>query len=96
MSAISYVFKHGTSASDAAERTSALLNQLIAEKPHLFNEVKWTNNSLQAHMTGKGFKAAFVVNSETISVDVKLGLLARPFKGKVESALHSRLTEEFS
>ena len=95
MSAISYVIQHGTDATDAAQRTSSLLDELVQEKPHLFNDVTWTSDGLQANMTGKGFKASFAVNAKTISVDVKLGLLARPFKGKVESALHSRLTEEF-
>tara|TARA_B100000674_G_C37757858_1_gene876489 strand:- start:15 stop:305 length:291 start_codon:yes stop_codon:yes gene_type:complete len=95
MSAISYAIQHGTNAADAAERTSALLKELLAAKPHLFNDVTWEKGGLKANMTGKGFKGSFTVDDQTISVDVKLGMLARPFKGKVESALHSRLTEEF-
>ena len=62
MSAISYVIQHGTSAEDAAQRTSALLNELVADKPHLFNDVAWANDGHQANMTGKGFKASFSVN----------------------------------
>jgi len=95
MAAISYVIHHGTNPTDAAERTSALLKELVADKPHLFNEVTWGNGGLQANMTGKGFQASFKVDDQQISVNVKLGLLARPFKGKVESALKSRLQAEF-
>ena len=95
MAAISYAIHHGTTPADAAERTSTLLKELVADKPHLFNEVKWGSAGLEAKMTGKGFQGSFTVDDQKISVNVKLGLLARPFKGKVESALKSRLEAEF-
>jgi hypothetical protein len=96
MAAISYAISHGTSASDAAERTASLLKELVQQKPHLFNTVDWGQGGLQANMKGKGFQASFTVTENDVSVNIKLGLLARPFKGKVEAAVRERLQAEFS
>ena len=95
MAEISYEIEHRTDAADAAVRTSALLDELVEKKPHLFNEVTWAKDGFRADMTGKGFKASFSVSPNTLTVNITLGLLARPFKGRVETALRTRLTDEF-
>lgn len=95
MANISHVVSHGTGAEDAARRTSELLKALAAEKPHLFKSVKWSPDGRHATMTGKGFEATFIVDEANVNVEIRLGLLARPFKGKVESSLRRRLEAEF-
>jgi hypothetical protein len=96
MAAISYAISHGTSTRDAAERTASLLKDLVQQKPHLFSTVDWGQGGLQANMKGKGFQASFTVTETDVSVNIKLGLLARPFKGKVEASVRERLESEFS
>ena len=95
MATLSYDVAHRTTPSDAATRTAELMEALAAEKPHLFQAINWADDGHHATLKGKGFEAAFTVDASHVRVTIRLGLLARAFKGKVESALRSRLDTEF-
>jgi putative polyhydroxyalkanoate system protein len=48
-------------------------------------KVDWRGDN--AHFAGKGFSGVLQVRADTVAIDLKLGLLARPFAGKIKSAM---------
>ncbi len=96
MATITFRQTHGTDRADAAGRTRALLERFATKRSDIVKDIRWAPDGQSARITGKGFKGSFEVSDSDVAVNLELGLLARPFKGRVEDSLRRRLAQEFS
>jgi putative polyhydroxyalkanoate system protein len=49
-----------------------------------------------ADVQGRGVKGTVRITGESVSINLKLGLVVRPFSGKIRSAMESRIDEALS
>lgn len=96
MATIDIRHPHGTDPDDAAKRTRSLVEEFAAKRPELVKELTWSRGGQRADMTGKGFKGSFEVDAREVVIAIDLALLARPLKGRIESTLNEKLSQEFS
>ena len=94
MASIDIRHDHGTSIEDAATRTRALLENFKTKRSDLIKDVTWVSDT-KATLKGTGFEGSFEVTAKSVVVAIKLGLLARAFKGQVKEILQKKLTREF-
>ena len=91
MSTISVGRAHNLGEQEALERAK----QLVADfAGRLKADVTW--NGTNASFKGTGFSGAAKVTPDRVAVDVDLGMLLRPMKGKIESRLEEALTSKFA
>ena len=95
MARIDIRHSHGMSKDDAIERTRDMLSRFAERKPELVTSVTWSADGTSAQLSGPAFKGEFRVTDSDVVVDVKLALLARPFKGKVQESLERNLIRAF-
>ena len=57
-------------------------------------DVSWVSDT-KATLKGTGFEGSFEVTADQVVVAIKLGFLAKAFKGQVEEILQKKLTREF-
>lgn len=91
MSTISVERNHGLNEKEALERVKVIVAE-FANK--LKADVSWSGN--RATFKGKGFKGDAQVTANNVSIDVDLGLLLRPMKGRIESRLEEELRSKFA
>lgn len=82
MSNISLEQTHDLGLEGARERVEKLVPALIKQYRVA---VDWRGND--AHFSGKGFQGVLRIMADRVAVDLKLGLLARPFAGTIEKAM---------
>jgi len=95
MARIDIRHSHGMSKDEAVERTKDMVNRFAERKPELVTSVTWASDGTSAQLSGPAFKGEFRVTESDVVVDVKLALLARPFKGKVQESLERNLKRAF-
>lgn len=95
MASIEICHPHKTARDDAAKRTRKLLDDFAAKRGHLFKDMRWAADGTHADIIGKGFTGHVKIDDAHVTITLTLKLVARPFKGKVESSLDRRLTAEF-
>ena len=95
MADISIRHTHGLSLDDVRTKTERLVGDVKAEFPSLVSDISWNADRTVASVKGKAFTGKFAVTGQTLSIDIDLAFLARPFKGKVEQKIHDRLREHF-
>ena len=96
MSDISVSQPHGLSLDEAKEKTQKIVDDVLAEFPSLIKKIDWNSDKTKASLKGKGFTGDFVVTDDNMNVDISLGMLAKPFKSKVEEKIQARITKYFS
>lgn len=94
MASIDIRHDHGTSIEDAAARTRSLLDNFQTKRSDLIKDVTWVSDT-RATLKGTGFEGSFEVTADQVVVAIKLGFLAKAFKGQVEEILNKKLTREF-
>ncbi len=87
MSNISLSRNHNLSTDELRTRLNALNGKL---KDKFGLDASWDNDS-RASVSGKGVKGSVEMTPSKLSVDLKLGMLLRPLKGKIEAALNEEL-----
>lgn len=95
MADISVRRPHGMSAEDAKAKVHQVVADIEGEFPSLVDEIKWNDDKTNANVKGKGFSGTFQVTASDVMIDVDLKFFARPFKGKVEKSINSRMDEYF-
>ena len=75
----------------AVERVRKLVDEFQERNKELVKTVSWDGNGRAATAKGQGFTARFAVGDDKVTVSVDLGLMLRPFKGKVEKQLGRKL-----
>jgi len=89
MSDITIAQKHSLGATKAREETDRALARM-AEKMGLV--ISWDGN--QARLEGTGIKNARVeVTDDLITVDITLGLFAKPMKGMIEGKIREKFSK---
>lgn len=87
---------HSVSVAEARTRVKAMLADFQRENASTVKGIRWNADESVATADGRGFDAEFHVEDSRVAAYVKLGLLAKPLKGKVESGLRKALTKAFA
>jgi putative polyhydroxyalkanoate system protein len=95
MADISLAHAHGLSFEDAKSKTDQIVQHVQTEFPSLINSIGWNNDKTVADLKGKGFTGTFRVDATKVSIDIELGMLTRPFKGKVEEKIRAQIAKFF-
>ena len=95
MADISIRREHGMTVEDVKEATEKIVMAVKEEFPSLVKEIRWSSDGFRADVTGSAFSGVFQLDGAVLAIDIKLSFLARPFKGRVEKKIHSRLEEYF-
>ncbi|MGM0557346.1 MAG: polyhydroxyalkanoic acid system family protein [Myxococcota bacterium] len=85
--------EHGLDHSEAKDRIKAIVDDL-EQNLDLLDTVDWTSDSY-AKISGKGFKGHFEVDEDNVNVEIDLKFFAKPFKGKVQEKIASRMDKHF-
>ncbi len=95
MADISVRREHGMSQEEAKTKVESIVGDVQEEFSSLVDDIKWNKDRTRADVKGKGFSGEFAVNDSAVTIDIKLKLFARPFKGKVEDRIKSRMDDYF-
>ncbi len=95
MADISVRHTHGLSLDEAKTKTNQIAEDIQSEFDSLIDSIKWNADNTRAQLKGKGFTGVFNVDEEAMSIDIDLKLFAKPFKGKVEQKIQSRIANYF-
>ncbi len=96
MADISIKKEHGLSLEEAQGKIDKVVTDIKAEFSSLIKSIDWDKSKTNAKVKGKGFSGNFSVDETNIGIDVDLSFFAKPFKEKVETKIHERLTTYFS
>ncbi len=95
MADISVRREHGMSLDEAKSKVEEIVDDVRDEFSSLVNDIDWNSDRTKADVSGKGFSGEFQVTDSDVAIDIKLKLFARPFKGKVEERIESRMNDYF-
>ncbi len=95
MADISVRRTHTMTEEDAKAKVHQVVADIEQEFPSLVDDIKWNADKTKADVKGKGFTGKFAVTGNEVSIDIDLAFFARPFRGKVESRVESRMDEYF-
>lgn len=95
MSDISIKRPHGMKMEEAKAKVHGIVADIEGEFPSLVNDISWNADKSNAKVKGKGFTGQFQVTESDVMIDIDLSLFAKPFKGKVQDRILSRMTEYF-
>lgn len=95
MADISVRREHGMSREEAKSKVEDIVDDVRDEFSSLVNDINWNDDRTRADVKGKGFSGQFEVNDSDVAIDIKLKLFAKPFKGKVEDRINSRMDDYF-
>jgi hypothetical protein len=87
--------QHRTTQQDAAARSRALLEDFADRRRDIVHEIRWDPTGRSADVRGRGFSGTCSVDDRLVLVAIKLKLIARPFRGRIESTLTRKFDEEF-
>ena len=86
---------HDLSLSEASTRLKTLVDEFVGKYGHLVKSVDWSSDGSSMKAKGKGFKGDFRVSSSSVEIDLDLGLVAIPIKGRIEQNVNDRLDSSF-
>lgn len=95
MADISLKHPHGLSLDDAKIKVEQIVQDVQSEFPALVDKINWNGDKTQASVKGKGFDGDFRVDDTNVGIDINLKLFAKPFKGKVQEKIQSRVAQYF-
>ena len=95
MADISVRRTHGMTEDEAKQKVEQVVTDVQEEFSSLVDKISWNDDKTKADVKGKGFKGQFRVTDADVAIDIDLKLFAKPFKGKVESKIASRMDEYF-
>ncbi len=87
--------KHTLGLDDAKVLVKKIVEDVKQSYPMLVDDIRWNNDNTSAQVKGKMFEGKFQVTATDISIDIDLSFLAKPFMGKVESRIDTKLEEYF-
>ncbi len=85
----------GCSQAEACEKVGQMVADFQKQNAGMVKSVKWNADRTMATAEGQGFEAEFAVTSGQVHARVKLGMLLKMLKGKVESGLRKQLDRNF-
>ncbi len=91
MADIRIVKAHGFQRDEARTRVTQMLEAFRQEQPKIISKVEFQPDGYSARIEGTGFKGLAVIGDHEVTVEVSLGLLVKPLKGKAEDTLRRKL-----
>jgi putative polyhydroxyalkanoate system protein len=88
MSQIHLQKNHSLGGDEARKTAEKLADRLAAEYKAKW---QWHNNDLK--LTAKGVQGLLHVGHDMVDIKVDLGMMLRPFKGKIESRIKAQLDD---
>ncbi len=79
----------------AKSDVNALVAETQAKYPKLIKKISWNKDKTKATAKGTGFSADFAINKNELSVSIKLSLLVKPLKGKLNTKISSIVDQYF-
>lgn len=95
MSDITVRRSHGMELEEAKQKVEQIVGDVQDEFSSLVDKIDWNDDKTRAKVKGKGFTGQFAVTDSDVEIDIDLKLFARPFKGKVQTRIQSRMDEYF-
>ena len=80
---------------EAAKRTRALLDDFQASYASSIKSVTWSADNRTAKLAGKGFDGEVTILPGCVDGGIKLGMLLKPLKGRIEEGIRKRITQAF-
>jgi putative polyhydroxyalkanoate system protein len=87
---------HSVGVADARTKVKSMLVDFQRENSSVVKTIRWNADETVATAGGTGFDAEFHVGADRVDAFVKLGLIAKMMKGKVETGLKKALTKAFA
>ncbi len=86
---------HSVSTDEAVNRLKALLEKFAVDYPKLKIKTSYTSGGLRGTADGRGFDGKYQVEANRVTLDLKLGFIARPFQGRIEDGMRQQLADAF-
>jgi len=93
---VEVVRPHAVGLEEARRRVKDMLTEFQAENAGTVKGIAWNADETVATADGRGFDAEFHVGAGQVGAYVKLGLVAKMMKGKVEGGLQKALAKAFA
>ena len=93
MADISVSREHGLDLDDAKEKVRDIVEDLKSDIDQV-DDITWKGDSA-ADIGGKGFNGEISVDGRAVTLDINLKLFAKPFKGKIQEKIESRMDSYF-
>ena len=95
MSNINREVNHSLGLDKAKETIAKIVADVQADYPSLVKTVKWNGDKTSADVKGTGFNGSFKTTESKTTISIKLGLIGRPFKGKIETQMDDKIKKYF-
>ena len=86
---------HGKTLDEARSAVELIAADVKESYPALVESVSWNKDQTEAKLKGKMFKGSIEVDDEIVRIELKLGLLAKPFMGKIEERIDAKIETYF-
>ena len=93
MAKIEKSINHKMSLEKAKDVIAGVVGKVQESYPSIIKELTWNDDKTAANVSGKGFKGDFKVDDTKLDINIDLGLLTSPFKGKIEQEIDTKVGE---
>lgn len=95
MSDIVREVKHSLGLDSAKEKVGQIVADIQASNPSLISKIDWNADKTKANIKGSAFEGVFEASDTKMTISIKLGFLARAFKGKIEEKVDEKIKKYF-
>lgn len=93
MATINREIKHSLGLDGAKSVVNGLVAKIESKYGSFINDIKWNDDKTAADVKGKGFSGNFSMSADTVKINIELGFLTSPFKGKIEEEIDKHTAE---
>ena len=86
---------HSLPLDEAKSKVLDIVEDVKKQYGQLVGSVEWNDEKTAAKVVGKMFKGNFEVTANEVKIHLDLSFMAKPFMGKIESRINSKLDEHF-
>ena len=87
---------HSLPLEEAKGRIDKLVGDLQESYPALIEKIDWNADRTKATVKGKMFTGDFKIDANVLDIKLNLSFLAKPFMGRIEQKIDTRLDELFA
>jgi putative polyhydroxyalkanoate system protein len=95
MSTISREVSHTLGLAASKEKVGQIVADIQSSNPSLISKIDWNADKTKANIKGTGFEGVFEATETKMTINIKLGLLARAFQGKIEGKVDEKIKQYF-
>jgi putative polyhydroxyalkanoate system protein len=93
MATINREIKHSLGLDGAKAVVGGLVKKIEDNYGSLISDIKWNDDKTAADVKGKGFSGNFALTADTVKINIELGFLTSPFKGKIEEEIDKQVAD---